>query len=97
MIKLLAGLLFAAIALAPNASADPMIDQIYSDHLAERGIVLDTAKSNNLGRAVCKDLRGGATPIEVMTMLHREANVTLGQAGWIVGGARAAYCPEVQD
>lgn len=91
---------FAAVALAttPAALADPEDD--FLALIAQGGITWPSEKTAQVietGKAVCGDFAKGASFEQEVTDLTSVTSWSDYRAGYFIGAATAAFCPEYGD
>jgi hypothetical protein len=90
--------LLTALVTAPMAAATP--EDNFLSVLAAEGISMpsgDPANTIEVGKAVCQDWAAGATLLQETSSISDAAGITPDQAGFFIGAATGAFCPEYES
>lgn len=80
---------------APQQAGSALDEQLFLATLDAEGINYGIAETGiNMGYAVCDYLATGATALEAGTLIADEGFYSHYEAGYIVGAATTALCPE---
>lgn len=87
----------ASVLCAAPAVADPS-DDAFLAALDNHGIVIGGGNDPvAMGRAVCAGLDRNQRASYLALKIMKDVNLTAKQAGFVVGAAVSAYCPEYRD
>jgi hypothetical protein len=93
----LAGALAPLAAVAPVAHADAT-DDAFLSALKAKGIHVGSAdKAFIAGHQVCDELDNGKTAVQVASTVQANSDMDGYHAGFFVGAAISAYCPQYQS
>lgn len=81
-------------AAAPTAHADA-VDDAFTAALTSKGINFQSPQAAIIaGHEVCDEIGLGRTPVQVATDMTKNSNLDGYHAGYFVGLAMHAYCPQ---
>lgn len=88
-----------ASAAAPEAPVPVLsADDQFIAAVESRGqVVTDEALMTSAGRGVCTAVEAGLSPVAVAVRIAADTQLTPRDAGYVVGAAVVAYCPEHRD
>jgi len=89
-------LIIAATGLlcAPVATAD---DDSFLLALKSESIYLTDSSAIAAGQVVCSDFASGAAPAETLLAVIYNTGLSFEDAGFLLGAAVSAYCPQFED
>jgi len=95
------GLLLLTGCAAPATPAAPSTadtDQIYLTQYRENFHGGTDEAGIRIGKSICEDYRAGTSFVGEVTYLQsKNADITAGMAGALIGASTAAYCPEFNN
>ncbi|QFG11107.1 hypothetical protein PBI_QUEENHAZEL_35 [Mycobacterium phage QueenHazel] len=91
---IVAGILGAGLVAAPNAQADIVSDAFILALDSEGITYASESAAINAGHAVCDYMDTGASIYSASVLVYQNSHLDLYDAGYFVGAATAAFCPE---
>ncbi len=92
--------LSASLALAAPAVADPDADANFVQVLTTKGIVPTALSADQAlinGHAICGTMAKGISQMDMVGAVASSDHLSQDDAGFVVGAATAAFCPEYDE